>query len=339
MMTKAWIVLIGLLSAAVPTSAAQQFECGNFPLLGDSLPEAERSKQLQKRAFACVQSGRPLEAIALFSELIGQQPENVSAYLNRGSAYLQARQFEAGVADFSHVIALRPAMYEAWYNRGSAFLAAGQYDKAIADLNETIRLQPNFARAYCNRAMGLVRKSDYQKAQLDLDKGVQLDPRLAHCYFARGDLAFREENYAKAIKDFTRGLDLNPNPHALVQRGDAYERMDQKTKALADYKAALALDPKLNSAREGIKRVSRDAEKASNSTDPKSAFLGLRLSPHRRLPMVMLVHWQLPGGTREAKRHKTAESEIDAVEQERPHNSGCWQRKRIAGRWKRSFVC
>ena len=341
MMLKAWIVLLGLLSATVPTAAAARpFECGNFPLLGDSLPEAERSKQLQERAFACVQSGRPLEAIALFSELIGQQPENVSAYLNRGSAYLQARQFEAGVADFSHVIALRPAMYEAWYNRGSAFLAAGQYDKAIADLNETIRLKPNFARAYCNRAMGLVRKSDYQKARLDLDKGLQLDPRLAHCYYARGDLAFREENFAKAIEDFTRGLDLNPNAQALVQRGDAYERLDQKTKALMDYKAALALDPHLNSAREGIKRLGREAKKASGSiASPKSAFLGFRLSPHRRLPMVMMVHWQSPGRTREAKKHTMAKSEIDAVEQEKPHNSGCWQRKRIAGRWKRTHVC
>ena len=109
MLVKAWIILLGLVGVALPTAAnARSFECGNFPLLGDAVPEAERAEQLQKRAFKCAQSGRPLEAVVLFSELIGQQPENVSAYLNRGSAYLQARQFEAGVADFSHVIALRP---------------------------------------------------------------------------------------------------------------------------------------------------------------------------------------------------------------------------------------
>ena len=262
MLVKAWIILLGLVGVALPTAAnARSFECGNFPLLGDAVPESERAEQLQKRAFKCVQSGRPLEAIVLFSELIGQQPENVSAYLNRGSAYLQARQFEAGVADFSHVIASRPTMYEAWYNRGSAFLVAGQHDKAIADLTETIRLKPNFARAYCNRAMGLVRKSDYEKALLDLDKGIQLEPNLAHCYFARGDLAFREEKFSKAIEDFTRGLDLNLNAQALLQRGDAYERLDQKTEALADYKAALALDSRLSSAHERIKRLNRKAEK------------------------------------------------------------------------------
>ena len=103
---------------------------------------------------------------------------------------------------------------------------------------------------------------------------------------------------------------------------------------------ALALDPQLSSAREGIKRVSHEAKKASDSiASQKNASLGSRLSPHHRSPMVMMVHWQLPGGTRDAKKDKTTKPEVDAAKQEKPHNSGCWQRKRIAGRWKRTYVC
>ena len=44
---------------------------------------------LLQRAMACVREGKPIQSIALFSELIGIQPENLDAYLNRGSAYMQ----------------------------------------------------------------------------------------------------------------------------------------------------------------------------------------------------------------------------------------------------------
>lgn len=50
MLVKAWTILLGLVGVALSTAeAAQTFECGNFPLLGDAVPEAERADQLQKR--------------------------------------------------------------------------------------------------------------------------------------------------------------------------------------------------------------------------------------------------------------------------------------------------
>lgn len=41
---------------------------------------------LPKRAAACVREGKPAEAIALMTRLIGQKPDNAIAYLYRGSA-------------------------------------------------------------------------------------------------------------------------------------------------------------------------------------------------------------------------------------------------------------
>jgi tetratricopeptide (TPR) repeat protein len=139
------VALIALTLTVSSGVSAATDSCGNSPFFDDSVPKEQRADMLLQRAMACVREGKPIQSIALFSELIGIQPENMDAYLNRGSAYIQSGQFELGIADFSHVISLKPDAMEAWYNRGTAFVAAHQYDRAIADLNEAIRLKPDTA--------------------------------------------------------------------------------------------------------------------------------------------------------------------------------------------------
>ena len=125
---------------------AQSIKCGNFLLLDDTVSKEQRARTLLDRGATCVREGKPLQLIAIFSELIGLQSNNTIAYLNRGNAYLQSGQFELDIADFSHIISVEPKMTEAWYNRGTGFIAGRQYEQAIADLTEAIRLKPGLAR-------------------------------------------------------------------------------------------------------------------------------------------------------------------------------------------------
>jgi tetratricopeptide (TPR) repeat protein len=64
-----------------------------------------------------------------------------------------------------------PAFYN---NRGSDFLQRKDYDKAISDCNEAIRLDPNFARAYFNRGLAFREQGNYKRAQADFNKAEQL---------------------------------------------------------------------------------------------------------------------------------------------------------------------
>jgi tetratricopeptide (TPR) repeat protein len=122
-----FLLVAFLIPIALPSPvSAEAFKCGSFPLLDDTISKEERADRLLKHAIACVQEGKPQESIALFSELIGLDPDNETAYLNRGNAYIQTGQFELGVADYSHVIAKNPGLSQGWYNRGTAFIAARQ---------------------------------------------------------------------------------------------------------------------------------------------------------------------------------------------------------------------
>ena len=171
------VAVIALTLTVSSSVDAATYRCSDSPFFGDTVPKEQRVDLLRRRALSCVREGKPVKSIALFSELIGMQPDNLDAYLNRGSAYIQSKQFELGIADFSHVISMKPDLMEAWYNRGTAFVVAHQYERAIADLSEAIRLKPDSGRAYCNRALAYMEKSDYDSAITDSARGIEKDPR------------------------------------------------------------------------------------------------------------------------------------------------------------------
>lgn len=246
-----WFVLL----SNAPSAVAAAPPCSGAPV-DASLPESTRAEQLALRAFSCIRTGKPVQAIALFSEQIGIDPGNAQAYLNRGSAYIRARQIDAGLADYTRVVELAPDRYEGWYNRGAAHLAARRYDDAIADLTEAIRLKPDLARAFCNRGLAHLRRNEFAKARADFETGLAFEADAPLCYVGRGEIHLSDGRYRSAVADLTRGINLKPTGEALVRRGLAYEQLGQRDNALKDFKSALSLRPRLRAAETGIARLS-----------------------------------------------------------------------------------
>jgi tetratricopeptide (TPR) repeat protein len=252
-MRKRFPLLLLLLSIPLPSFAASP-PC-DVPV-DSSLPAAMRAEELGKRALSCLRERKPILSIALLSELIGVEPDNVQAYLNRGNIFVQMGQLDAGLTDYDHVIELEPAHFEGWYNRGSARVAARQYDEAISDLTEAIKLSPDLARAYCNRGLSFLRKAERKEALADFEKGLSLQVDMPLCYYGRGEIALSDRNYRAAIEDLTRGINFRPTAEALAHRATAYERLGEREKALKDYRSALSLRPRLKEAQAGVTRLS-----------------------------------------------------------------------------------
>ena len=258
MRKRLFAILLLLPSTPLPTHAASP-PCEGV-VVDSSLPKSTRAGQLADQALVCLKANKPIQAIASLSELIGDEPDNVQAYLNRGNLFVRMGQFDAGFADYSHVIALEPDHFEGWYNRGSARLAAAEYDGAIADLTEAIKLKPDLARAYCNRGLGLLRNGDHDKARDDFEKGMKIKVELPLCYYGRGEVALSEGRYQEAIEDLTIGINLKPAAEALAHRATAYERLGESSKALRDYRNALSLRPRFETAQMGIARLTQNQQ-------------------------------------------------------------------------------
>ncbi|MBK6542720.1 MAG: tetratricopeptide repeat protein [Flavobacteriales bacterium] len=103
------------------------------------------------------QRGAYEEAIALFSDVLKQDPEHLNAYLQRGFCQSLTKQYEKAIADFSAVIARKPDHLWAYTSRGSAYTKLQRYDKAIMDFDLVIGLDPKNEEAFNNR--GWARKA------------------------------------------------------------------------------------------------------------------------------------------------------------------------------------
>ena len=59
--------------------------------------KVERMIAMMRTAFACVREGKPLQALATFSEIVGQDPLNDQAFLNRGTLYVRLGLVDEGM--------------------------------------------------------------------------------------------------------------------------------------------------------------------------------------------------------------------------------------------------
>ena len=112
-----------------------------------------------RRGRAYYEWGRYDNAVADYDKAIAIDPDNVSAYIDRGNAHLaNHRSFEGGeenydraLADYEEAISLSPENAVAYYNRGLAFQGKDDYARAIADYDRAIELAPDYTPAHDSR--------------------------------------------------------------------------------------------------------------------------------------------------------------------------------------------
>jgi tetratricopeptide (TPR) repeat protein len=94
-------------------------------------------------------------------------------------------KYRAAIADFSRVILLQPDNATAYANRGLAKAANGDRQGALQDFNQALHLDPGLAIAYYNRGFTLAQMEDYRGAIADFDRTIRIDPEAVSAYHCR----------------------------------------------------------------------------------------------------------------------------------------------------------
>ena len=77
------------------------------------------------------------------NEAIKLSPQSTNALNNRGSLYLEQKQFDKAIKDFSSLIVIDPSLAEAYYNRSQAYEGKGNKTLALKDLRRAQELNPD----------------------------------------------------------------------------------------------------------------------------------------------------------------------------------------------------
>jgi tetratricopeptide (TPR) repeat protein len=132
----------------------------------------------------------------------------------------------------------------AFLDRGDAYLTAKEYDKAILEFTEAIRVYAESFRVFHQRGLAYFAKGQCDKAIKDFTEAIDRNPESAPTFYCRGLAYGRLKKYDEGIKDFTEAIRLKPDyADALVNRAEAYFRTKESDKAIADYQQAIQLDP------------------------------------------------------------------------------------------------
>ena len=135
------------------------------------------------------------EAINHYTQSIQLDPNQITAYNNRGLAYSYLKDYNSAINDFHRAIEINPNYADAYNNRGVAYIRQGKINHALDDYNRAIEL--NYVLAYFNRGEALLYLKEWEKAKSDLttveEKGVNIVNAFRNNY---GSIHAFEERYS-----------------------------------------------------------------------------------------------------------------------------------------------
>jgi tetratricopeptide (TPR) repeat protein len=188
-----------------------------------------------------IESGRPDEALDLFSRLIASDPQAV-LYYYRGLAYSAKNQESLAVQDFTRAISLQPLQASYYLQRGVSLLRHGQYQQAIDDFSKVMELEPENPYARGRRARSLFYLGQTQRALDDVLQAIRLNPNNAALYRLRGDIHSASGNYENSVRDYDAAIQLKPDDSAAYNnRGVALANLGRTRDAVADLNKAMEI--------------------------------------------------------------------------------------------------
>ena len=114
------------------------------------------------------------EALNAYNKAIEVNPNDASAYNNRGLAYHNLDKRNMAIADYDKAIELNPEYGDAFNNRGKTIAGLGDYKQAILNYDRAIELNQKNADAYYNRGYAYSRLGNSTYANQDLKKAARL---------------------------------------------------------------------------------------------------------------------------------------------------------------------
>jgi tetratricopeptide (TPR) repeat protein len=104
-------------------------------------------------------------------------PEDVLAYYNRGTTFLQIQHYERAIENYSYAIKLGTANPAVYLGRGRAYDGCQRYEQSIADYTQVIQMNPRFSLAYFLRAYTYLRLKQREPACADFERYALLKPK------------------------------------------------------------------------------------------------------------------------------------------------------------------
>lgn len=143
------------------------------------------------------------KAIANFSSIIKQVPENPNIYALRAIAFKATEQNSAAIKDYSMAILLDPSV-DNYYNRGAFLMDIKYFKEAQSDLTRSLRLNRNNTFGYFYRGGTYLFLGQFDKSISDFTKAISMDTMDFDAYLGLAMAYLKNNDTANAKLYFDR---------------------------------------------------------------------------------------------------------------------------------------
>lgn len=211
---------------------------------GDAAAPPPAGEKLS-RAKELVRAGRVEEALAVYREILDENPGSLKARNNLGVLYDELGHHELALEQFEAAEKLGPDNVEVLTNLGSTLGIVARYEEADAALRRALRLEPESVAV--RAAVGILhyRRGVYGLAESELRWVCEQDPDHAEAFYYRGEALNRLGRFDEALDALERAVVLQPgNPRAFYTLGHLYDRKHLPEEAALMYRKARELQRK-----------------------------------------------------------------------------------------------
>ena len=181
------------------------------------------------------------EKVALYSQALELEPENLDALFYRALAKTELGDLSGAVVDYSKIILIKPDP-DSYFNRGNIRYSLQEFETAKEDYEKAFEMDPLFVDALFSLACVEFDLEDYKNAIIHYTKVIELQPTYPKVYTLRASAYNALDNFKKAIEDYTYAILIRGTPEAYLNRGQCLLGINYYKEAYIDFNKALKLD-------------------------------------------------------------------------------------------------
>jgi tetratricopeptide (TPR) repeat protein len=242
--------------------------------------EPQQANHYLARAACLLNILQKERALADVERALKLAPHSPVALQLRGEIHSMNKDHDIALEYYARVQAINPGWAVPYFDRGSIFLDKKEFEPALRDFNIAISLTSQFPLFYVVRSLANFKLGDLEAAHQDQDMAVRLSekdaltvapvnltlyeghldwaedfygcilskkPRSAHAYQGRADAYRVNHEYEKAILDYTKAIELDPREsEPYFGRGKCHQILNDVDRAISDFRHVCGTTHKLH---------------------------------------------------------------------------------------------
>jgi tetratricopeptide (TPR) repeat protein len=168
----------------------------------------QRQQLLAAEADAAKATGEYEAALALFRQILSENPTATAAYVGIGEVYLLQEDYAGAEPLFARAARLEPRSYDAQYGHGLALQMLERFVEAVKAYHRALTIRPQSVEANLHLATTYLQMGEPRSALVFAGKVVELDPAHGPGRAALGSAYAELGRYQEAVTQYEAAVEL-----------------------------------------------------------------------------------------------------------------------------------